>query len=155
MSNFDPDQFMNTTVEGELDTKRPVAPAGQYPGQIAKVTPRSGTIRNGENAGKTWASLNLQIELLDEALKQELNQDKVFVFHNVFLDLDDNENLDLRPGKNVALGKVRSAVGQNDGSAWSPSMLVGQPVLADVTVGINPKTQDETNNVAAVAAYEG
>lgn len=155
MSNFDPDQFMNTTVEGELDTKRPVLPSGQYPGQIEKITPRSGTISKGDNVGKTWASFNVLIEVQDEALKQELNQEKLFVNHNVFLDLDENEQLDMRKGKNVALGKLRDAVGQNDGSPWSPNMLLGQPVQVDVTVGVNPNTGDEMNNVRAVSKYEG
>jgi hypothetical protein len=155
MSSFDPDQFMNTTVEGELETKRPVIPAGQYPGQISKVTPRSGTIGKGDNAGKTWASLNVLIEVQDQALAEELGQDKLFVNHNVFLDLDDNENIDMRKGKNINLGKLRDAVGQNDGSPWSPNMLLGQPVQVDVTVGVNPNTGDEMNNVRAVAPYEG
>jgi hypothetical protein len=155
MSAFDPDQFMNTTVEGELDTKRPVAPAAQYNVQVFKITPKSGTIGKGDNAGKTWAAFLLTLEVMDEALKAELGQDKVFVSYQVFLDLDDNEQLDMRKGRNVALGKLRSACAQNDGSPWSPAMLLGQMLVADVTVGVNPKSGDEINNVRGVAAYEG
>lgn len=155
MSAFDPDQFMNTTVEGELETKRPVVPAGQYTGQIFKITPKSGTIGKGDNAGKTWASLVLTIEIHDQALAQEMNQEKLFVSHNIFLDLDDNNQIDMRKGKNVALGKVRAAVGQNDGSPWSPNMLLGQMLEVDVTVGTNPNTGEEVNNVRGVAEYTG
>ena len=155
MSSFDPDQFMNTTVEGELDTKRPVVPASQYNCQVFKVTPKSGTIGKGDNAGKTWASFVLTLEVMDEAVKEEMNQDKVFVSYNIFLDLTDSEQLDMSKGKNVQLGKLRNAVGQNDGSPWTPAMLLGQMVEADVVVGVNNNTGDEINNVRGVAAYEG
>jgi len=152
MSTFDPEQFMNVTIEGSNDTKRPVVPAGEYRCQVFKLNPRSGTIEKGERAGKHWCSYNVVLEVLDEAVKQELEQERVFVNYNVFLDLDDNNQLDMGRGKNVALGKLREAVNQNDPSSpWSFAMLLGQTLKANVTVGVNPKTGDEMNNVTAVA----
>ncbi len=155
MSDFDPEEFMNVTVEGELDTKRPVVPSGQYVTQIFKVTPKGGTIGKGDNIGKPWRALGLTLEVMDDAVKEEMHQDRVFVSYQVFLDLDDNDQIDLRKGRNVALGKLRAAVGQNDGSPWSPAMLIGQMVEANVTIGTHPQSHDEMNNVTAVAAYEG
>lgn len=153
MSTFDPEMFMNVPVEGANDTKRPIVPAGEYRCQIFKLVPRSGTIENGDKAGQPWCSYNLVLEVLDDAVKEELGLDRVFVNHNVFLDLTPDQQLDMGRGKNVALGKVREAVGQNDPSSpWSFAMLLGQIVKANVTVGVNPKTHDEMNNVTALAA---
>lgn len=156
MSTFDADSFLNQTVETSLDTKRLVIPADKYQAQIDKITTRDGIISKGDNAGKPWVSLNVMWSIMDEGLKQEFDRSKIVVPQNIFLDLDDNGGLASGKGKNVNLGKLRDAVGQNeDGQPWSPNMLLGQVAEINVTVGVNPKTQDEQNEVSGVAPYEG
>ena len=43
----------------------------------------------------------------------------------IWLDFNEQGNLDFNDGKNVELGRTRSAVGQNTSAAWGPQMLVG------------------------------
>lgn len=155
MSTFDADSFLNSSVEGALDTKYPVVPADKYPAQIDKVATGNGIIRNGDNAGKPWVSLNVHWSIMDEALKQEMDRDKVVVVQRIFLDLDDQGNIAVGKGKNVKLGQLREAVGQNDPSQpWSPNFLVGQMAEIDVVVTANDQG-DERNDVRGVAEYQG
>lgn len=134
-TNFDPDQFLHTSTEGALDTEFPVVPAAQYRAVVDDIKVKSGTMSKGENVGNLWVSININWSIQDEALKEEMERDKVIVRQNVFLDVDNQGTIQTGKGKNVMLGRLRAAVGQNDGSAWSPAMLIGQMAEIDVAVG--------------------
>ena len=51
----------------------------------------------------------------------------------MFLDMDENGDLELGKGKNVDLGRLREALGQNTGGNWSPSQLVGSSATIHVS----------------------
>lgn len=122
--NFNPDQFMQTVVEGEMDTKRQPVPAGEYTSMIDSVTPRV--------AGDA-PILDVYFAIDDPAVKQALGREKITVRQTCWLDLTPEGGLDNGPGKNVDLGRIRAAVGQNGPNAWSPSMLIGQACKVKVT----------------------
>ena len=68
--------------------------------------------------------------------------DRPMVRQDIWLDLDESGRIAQGKNKNVRLGRVRSAVGQNtDGQPWSPSQLRGAgPVLIMVGHRYNKET---------------
>lgn len=129
-SPFDADAFMNNAEEGANDTVYIPVPTGQYPAVIEKVDVRKTTTAKG-----TFHNLDVTWDIQSDDVRTALGREKVTVRGGIFLELNPQGKIDKSPGKNVPLGKLRKAVGQNDPSiAWAPGMLVGQgPCLIEVT----------------------
>lgn len=134
-SIFNPDAFMNQQVSGEMDTQYINVPEGDYMAMIDNVKPRKAKdstildvmwmigadqpVINGPDAGKS--------------VQQVTGLPKNTVRQSLFLDLTPEGYLDVSKGKNVQLGQLRDALGQNDPQRpWGPNMLKGQ--AAKVTV---------------------
>lgn len=118
-SMFDPESFMNQTVEGGFETRTTPAPEGEHLAVIddwgAKAPVR---------VAKTSVVFDIPWKILDGELAKSMGLKGNFVVRQgVFLDIDDNGRLEKGPNKNVALGKVREAVGQNNVEHWSMQML--------------------------------
>ena len=118
MANFDPNAFMEQTVNEEMTTEPALIPQGEYEAVIDKVgqpTP----IKDRDDAVR----LSIAWELLDEELRQELGRTKVICFQNLFIEIDENGRI--APGdRNWRLGQVREAVGQLK-TPWNFNMLQG------------------------------
>jgi hypothetical protein len=129
MAKFNADSFLQQTVEAKLDTKRVPHPEGDWDeGQIKDLKITSGTAKE---SGKLWVRLQAIIINTDPnvAADMKLGDDQEpQVRWEEFLDLDDNGNLDVSEGKNIKLGKLRQACGQNSDEAWSPMDMKGAPV---------------------------
>lgn len=140
MTDFNPDTFMQEQQEVTLDTTFTAIPAGEYPGIIKEVIP--GTTPNGSNKmDVVW--------LLDsEEVRSHTGMEEPTCKQTVWLDLDANNHLQSGTNKNIGLGKLREALGQNDGSPWSPTMLVGCPAI----VLIEPDKTGKYTNVTNVQA---
>ena len=124
---FDAQNFMNQVFEDANDDKRVICPAGEYMAQIKKVEAKSGAIGKGERIGEPWASLNIQWDVTDPAVLALTKRDSVIVFQSIMLDLTPNGGLDMSEQKNITLGQLRTAVGQNrKGQPWQPAQLTGQ-----------------------------
>lgn len=139
MSNslFDPEAFLNTDVEGSCATSFAPIPVGEALLVIKKVEPKS----SGD-----YAILDVTFIVDSEEAREETGQDEPTVRVGIFLDIDDNGLLDLGKGKNVQLGRLRAAIGQNDGSAWSPAGMVGETCLGQVTQRPDPKDSERIYN---------
>jgi hypothetical protein len=126
---FDVNAFMNETVDAVLDTTIVPVPDGDHMGQIG-TEEKSVDISTGVSAknNRPWMRLDLIVDLTDPNLKAALKRDRVTVRHSVMLDLNEQGKLDMRPQRNVNLGKLRDAVNQNRPGAWSFAMLKGQPI---------------------------
>lgn len=136
MSAFDPDQFLETTVDKANETVYIPVPEGDYTAVINEVKPTL----IGESP-----ALEVYFSIQDEAVKKEMDKDEVIVRGSIFLDLNANGALEFGQNKNVKLGKLRDAVGQNkDGKPWSPRMLEGAGPLT-ISVGHRPDKNDPTN----------
>lgn len=118
---FDAEQFMQSTVEGEMSTESVPVPAGEYVAVVKSVGSRS-----GEKDGKTWAMLDVTWEIDDPQVAEVTGRDVNTVRQSIFLDINDHGGLDLGKGKNIGLGRLREAVNQNGPQAWAPAMLEGQ-----------------------------
>lgn len=132
--SFNADQFMNTTYEDALDTRIVPCPPGEWRAQIEEVEAREIEIKQGDNAGQKRLVMDVTYKILDENAVKETGRDTVLVRQGIFLDLTESGNLDFGKGKNVKLGRLREALGQNmDGQPWAPGMLKGGMVIVEVT----------------------
>lgn len=161
MSVFNPDNFLNQTVEGEMATVRTPVDEGEYPMVIDDsekgVQLRSVEIKKGANAGKTTLACDITMIILDEALKAKLNRDKVTSRLSFFVDLTPDGKIATGEDKNLKLGRLREALGQNvPGQPWSFAMLRGSgPVLGKIKH--RPDENDEKivyDEVVAVTAMK-
>lgn len=125
---FDPDSFLSTPVEGSLDTTFTPVPEGEYTASVSKFnfrTPKDSVI------------LEVFWEVDDETVRQETGMDNPTVRQSIFLDVTPDGGLDMGKGKNVQLGRLREAVGQNGPEPWTPGMLEGAVARVKVTHTIN------------------
>ncbi len=137
---FDPEAFMNESIEAEGDTIGVQLPDGDYPAIIEKVIePRA--FQGKKDPSKTYVSMNIVYSVTGQPINAELEQEKISVRQNIFLDLKGGR-LDMGKGKNVALNNVRAAVNQNNANAWNFRMLEGQG-----PVQIKVKSRDDQNGV--------
>lgn len=121
---FDADVFMQTAVTGASSTRVEQPDPGEYTAQVDKLDFDS--FQGKKDPTKTYNKLSVTWEITDESVKATLGRDKVTVRQDMFLDLTESGSLDMGKGKNVSLGRLREAVGQNDPSRpWSPTMLQG------------------------------
>jgi hypothetical protein len=150
MSNtFNAEAFLQQTYETSFATAMTPVPEGDWTGQVEKIGVRT--------TDKGQAILDLTWQVLDDQVKQALGMDKPTVRQSLFLDLDANGKLDPDKNKNVQLGRVREALGQNDASRpWGVNMLIGG--LAKIKVGHRPDSNDPTikyGDVKGVAKLAG
>ena len=126
---FDTDTFLSSSVEGEMDTEFPVVPAGEYPAHIEKLDTRSGVSDKGP-----WAVMDIYWAINDGKVLEEMERDDPpLVRQSIFLDLtEDGSGLALGKGKNVQLGRLREALGQNAPGPWSPGQLIGSSAQVKV-----------------------
>lgn len=138
MSNFDPDQFLQTETEAKLETEYTPIPEGEYMGVIKKLD--SNVTPNGSPVlAVTWI-------IDDQEVRDFTGMPEPTCRQSVWLDVNDNGALEAGSNKNVQLGRLRDALGQNDGKPWAPSMMEGQ--VARVIVKHTP----DKNNPGAVFA---
>ena len=131
-SAFSTEAFLQTSVEGSLDTKITPCPQGEFLAIAGKPEVRAAEIKRGDRAGEPIYFLDITWDIQDDSIKEELGRDKVTVRQSLILDIK-NDTLDMSKGKNIGLGRLREALGQNTaGQPWSPAMLEGQ--LAKVVV---------------------
>lgn len=134
---FNPELFLNTTVDAVLSTEYVNLPVGDYVGVIGPIGPdnfKSFDIKRGENAGKKAYRLDLEI-LIDDPegkLREELGGRPPKVFDGIMLDLKADGSLEFGKGRNVQLGKLRDALGQNKAGPWSFGMMASQPVKVSI-----------------------
>ena len=115
---FDPDTFMSMTTEEASETSFRPIPEGEYMAVISKIEGRT---------PKGMSILDITWEIDDEAVRAETGMDSPQIRQSIFLDINSEGGLERGPNKNVQLGRLRSALGQNNpGQAWSPAMLEGR-----------------------------
>lgn len=128
MSIFDPESFMQSSVTGAHSTEYELCPEGDYNAVVLRdgFSAREVTRQDGS------ASHVLDVPCQIDAPEKEGANQKI-VRYSVWLDLNESGGFDMSKGKNVRLGRLREAVGQNDPSRpWALLDLVGQPLRVKV-----------------------
>lgn len=156
MNTFDPEAFMQTTVDAPLDTEYLMVPEGEYVATIDDFDATAFeqidfTYKKGEKSGLpgTMTKFTVPFVIQDDRVKQEMSRDKVVITKQLILDMD-GSSLDTGKGKNVELGRVRAAAGQADTTPWSPLMLRGTgPVMIKVVHRSWERTKDGTKGKRA------
>lgn len=150
-SPFNPELLMGLTVNDANSTEIIQIPEGEYIGVIGGIGAdnfRSYDIRKGPNAGSKGYSLDMKVALNDEGgqLKEHLGREPE-VRYSIMMDVTKDGTIDMGKGRNVGLGRLREAVGQNGtGRPWSFGMLGGQVVKVKVKHRID-------NNVTPARTY--
>jgi hypothetical protein len=132
MSVFDPNAFLNAeTTESNATTYIPV-PENEHLANIKAIKPRVLT------DGRAVLDVNWIVDT-DEA-RDATGMAEPMVRQSIWLDLTEGGGLDFGKGKNVQLGKLREAVGQNaSGRPWNPGMLIGQVAKIKVAHSIDKR----------------
>lgn len=148
--SFDPQAFLDASITEANDTKIIPVPMGEYLAVIEKIAPRQWQSKDGTQSG---IALDIVWIIEDQDVKDFLGRDNVTVKQGIILDMLPSGGLDMSKGKNVGLGRLREAVGQNKpGQAFSFQNLPG--LMAKVTVKHRLVEEDTFAEVKAVAPNE-
>lgn len=132
MSAFNPDLFLNTETDSASATTYTPVPEGEFNASIKTIKPR--VLTDGR------AVLDITWTVNDETARQETGMAEPSVRQTIWLDTTESGGLDFGKGKNVGLGRLREAVGQNQaGKPWAPGMLVGQVATVKVSHSIDKR----------------
>lgn len=130
---FDASTFLNQTVSGPMSTSVPSADEGEYTALVAGDD-KYIEFREVETKNGTRPICRVWYEITDAAQKAKLGRETVRIPQDIWLDLDAGGNLDMGEGKNVRLGQLREALGQNEDTAWTFGKLRGAgPVMVRVS----------------------
>lgn len=117
---FDADSFMSQTTEGEMSTEFTPVPEGERNAVIDSINPRETSSDKGD-----FVILDITWKLDDAEAAEVTGIENPSVRQSIFLDMTESGGLDMGKGKNIQLGRLREAVGQNKPGPWAPSMLIG------------------------------
>lgn len=126
MSNetFDPDVFMQQTVDAPMATDYLLCPEGYFQAMVDDFE-NDKAFASGEKDGRRWVKLNVPFSIQDPGVLAALGRDKITVRGSWFIDFEEGSSApSTKPGTNVLLGRLRSALNQNSGP-WNFSMLKG------------------------------
>lgn len=134
MPPFDPDAFMATNVDQALDDQYVNHPIGEFRFMVDSFDSKVFKTMDRSDGSGTFTTFEIPLVSQDDAVKARMSRDKVTVRYKGFLDFDSNGQLDFSKGKNVKLGMLRTAVGQNEaGKPWNFQMLSGAgPIMGKV-----------------------
>lgn len=129
---FDASSFMQTQMDEPLETEFKLVPVGEYSMTIGDFDHSAFeeikfTYKQGERKGEegTMTKVTLPFIVQDDKVKAELNRDRVVIPKQLILDISDTGGLDTGTNKNIELGRIRAAAGQNEAGPWSISNLRG------------------------------
>ena len=145
MSNdlFDVSELSEAVVTAANSTSIIPCPEGEFPAIIKKFD-----IRAWSKEDRSGVMLDVHLDIDDANAREVTQRDEVIVRHSCSLDVIKGPNgkpmIDERPGTNIDLGSLRTAVGMNtQGQDFNLNMLIGQPVKVLVTHRQNPDNPEE------------
>lgn len=147
---FDPNTFMSTNYSDSNSTKVVPVPEGEYTAVSKEVTFREISSDKGTS---TLCEVVFEPQDLDGSIKAATGRDNATVRLSLWLDLTPAGNLDMGEGRNIGLGRLREALGQNaPGKPWNFGMIPGNSVRILVSHRHDPKTETVYAEVKRVAA---
>lgn len=131
---FDPNVFMQQTVNAQLDTVVQQCPEGEFKAMIDDFDASAFRTFTSKKTNSDFTIFAPPFVIQDPTVAAQLGRDKVVVFHKgIFIDTDAAGGLDTSKGKNVDLGRLRDAVSQNGAGPWTFNNLKGAgPVIVKV-----------------------
>jgi hypothetical protein len=127
---FNPESFLDQVITEANDTVQVPVPAGEYMALVKSIKAATWQSKDGTKSG---LKLEVVWDIQDPAVLTLLDRTSATCRQSIMLDVTEACGLDMGKGKNIGLGKLRTAVNMNaPGQPFSPSQLVGQ--CARVTV---------------------
>lgn len=124
MGIFDPATFMDQGINDANSTVTVPVPAGEYVAVASLPVIREWTSKDGTKSG---IAVDINWAIDDAGVKAELGRDKVVAKQGIMLDLNAAGAIDTGKGMNVALGRLREALGLNTpGQPFSFRQVEGQ-----------------------------
>jgi hypothetical protein len=122
------EEFLQTTTEESLDDHLDPCPAGDWLCVAGKPEIKDFIFKSGDHEGEQGFRMTIRWAVQDDEPRQAVDRENLSVMQSVLLDVTpDGAGLDMGKGKNIGLGAIRSALGQNTpGAPWSPAMIEGQ-----------------------------
>lgn len=132
------EEFLQTTTSEVLDDHLDPCPPGEWLALAGKPEVRDFEYKSGDRAGETGYRMVIKWDIQDEEAKKAVDRETLSVTQSILLDLTpDGNGLDMGKGKNIGLGQIRTALGQNQpGQQWSPAMIEGQVAKIKVKAGV-------------------
>lgn len=126
---FDPNEFLDQTVDAANDTKL-INPPDNMSGDgytILAEDVKCRTWQKRDDPSVSGLALDILWEIQDEEVKMFCGREKILCKQGIMLDLTDSGQLDMGKGKNTGLGKLREALDLNTpGQPFSFSMITGR-----------------------------
>lgn len=146
---FNAQDFLNKTVDAPMATSIKPCPEGEWTAMISTKVPVVEWFDEAEwkdkktGQTKTQPTVKIPVEIVDERARELLPRETIIVPYDAFLDLLPNGHLDTGEDKNVRIGALREALGQNQDSGWTFERLFGAgPFKAKVYHETSEKRQD-------------
>ena len=135
-------------VDAPMATNLASVPEGEYSAMIGDFDSSAfkTVTTTDKNTGDKRDRPVLEVPFLiqDDALKAKLGRESVSHRETYWLDMTADGRLDTGLDKNVRLGQLRQALGQNNhGVPWAPTMLRGQGPLRIVIKTTSDKRDPE------------
>lgn len=145
--SFDPDTFMQQTVDKENATSYRLVPEGTYKAMVDDFDSKAfRTLKwQDKDTGEDREAVlvGVPFNILDDAIKAQLGREKLIADMSMFLDFDATGALSVDPDKNVKLGQLKESLGQNK-PGWNFSMLRGAgPVMVSVKHEVDKKDKEK------------
>ena len=152
MGTFDPNTFLETNLTDANSTAQTPCPEGEY-NAVCLDEPKIRTFSGTKDPSKQYVSLDIQWTIEDPAVTEVTGRNPTKVRQNILLDLNDTGALDMGKGRNVALGRLREAIGKNNpGQPFSFRQIQGSTAKVKVTHRVDgDNIYDEVRSVARAA----
>ena len=146
---FNPQEFLNKTIDSPMATQIKPCPEGEWKAMISTKIPvlewfdEASWTDKKTHQTKTQPTIKIPVEIIDERAKELIARETIIVSYDGFLDMLPNGHFDTGEDKNVRLGAIREAVGQNQETGWTVERLFGAgPFMAKVYHEVNEKRGD-------------
>lgn len=146
---FNAQEFLNKTVDAPMATSIKPCPEGEWKAMISTKIPVLEWFSEAEwkdkKSGRTMTqpTVKIPVEIIDERARELLPRETILVYYDAFMDVLANGHLDTSEDKNVRIGALREALGQNNASGWTFERLYGAgPFMAKVYHETSDKRQD-------------
>ena len=129
-STFDLSGFLTTSSTDAMESEFKPIPEGDYLSVIVGESPYELSVRPVQTKDGMAHVMDVNCKIDDPGNSEA---DGKVVRYSCWLDLEPTGAFTKGDNKNVKLGVIRSALGQNvPGVEWSPSMMVGQAIRISV-----------------------
>lgn len=151
---FDADAFMNTTYDQPLDTQMSNMPDGEYSAMVGDFDSTALKTVNTKNGPRTILEIPFVLQDNDGSLAAKLGPRQQYIHkESYWLDFDANGSLAFGPDKNIRLGQLRAALGQNErGVPWAPAMMRNMGPLR-IAIKTTPDKNDPEKKYTNITKY--